>query len=101
MICHSILPLNERYLGAGELPSFNECPDFDEDVEPHKQHKHKVTTAVHLHDRWTLQTIEELWNMFAIYHYWCQGHLPNTQFFGKTHVDFSADNLYAGKFKRN
>ena len=27
--------LNERYLGAGELPSFNECPDFDEDVEPH------------------------------------------------------------------
>lgn len=28
--------LNERYLGAGELPSFTECPDFDEHVEPHK-----------------------------------------------------------------
>ena len=26
--------LNERYLGADELPSFNECPDLHEDVEP-------------------------------------------------------------------
>ena len=62
---------------------------------------HKVTTAVHPHECWTSQTIEELWNMFAIYHCWRQGHSPNTQFFGETHVDFSADNLYAGKFKRN